>query len=173
MGLTEDAVLEELKKVIDPELFVNIVDLGLIYKVVFEDAAAAAEASKSEAEQESGDKAAEESPAVAETESSPSESAPPSTAALAETIEWKPDEPESAPATEGETETPAGDGQLVKIDMTLTSPMCPAGPQLIGQSKAVVGQLSGVADVEVKIVLDPPWSPDRMTDDARDQLGIF
>jgi metal-sulfur cluster biosynthetic enzyme len=36
-----------------------------------------------------------------------------------------------------------------------------------------VGQLEGVGDVEVKVVLDPPWTPDRMTDDARDQLGIF
>ena len=103
--LTEDAVLEELKKVIDPELFVNIVDLGLIYEVEIQD---------------------------------------------------------------GEDEK-----KNIKIDMTMTSPMCPAGPQLIAQSKAVVGALEEVAEVEVKIVLDPPWTPDRMTDEARDQLGIF
>lgn len=105
MPLTEDHVREELKKVIDPELFVNIVDLGLIYVVDLED------------------------------------------------------------ADDG--------GTKVKIDMTMTSPMCPAGPQLIANSKQVVGQLEGVSDVEVKIVMDPPWSPDKMTDDARDQLGIF
>ena len=57
--------------------------------------------------------------------------------------------------------------------MTMTSPMCPAGPQLIAQSRAVVSAMEEVADVEVKIVLDPPWTPDRMTEDARDQLGIF
>ena len=48
-----------------------------------------------------------------------------------------------------------------------------AGPQLIANSKQVVGLLPGVASVEVKIVLDPPWTPDKMTDEARDQLGIF
>ena len=63
--------------------------------------------------------------------------------------------------------------QDVKIEMTMTSPMCPAGPQLIAQSKQVVSQLEEVGDVEVKIVLEPQWTPDRMTDDARDQLGIF
>ena len=57
--------------------------------------------------------------------------------------------------------------------MTMTSPACPAGPQLIGNSKQVVSQMEGVGDVEVKIVMDPPWTPDRMTEDARDQLGIF
>jgi metal-sulfur cluster biosynthetic enzyme len=55
----------------------------------------------------------------------------------------------------------------------MTSPMCPAGPQLIANSKQVVGQLPGMGDVEVKIVLDPPWTPDKMTQEARDQLGIF
>jgi len=105
MAISEDLVMEELKQVIDPELFVNIVDLGLIYEVDIQDS--------------------EE------------------------------------------------DGKNIKIDMTLTSPMCPAGPQLIAQSKAVVGAMEEVADVEVKIVLDPPWTPDRMTDEARDQLGIF
>ena len=68
---------------------------------------------------------------------------------------------------------PAEGKTNIKIDMTMTSPMCPAGPQLIANSKQVVGALPGVAAVEVKIVLDPPWTPDKMTDEARDQLGIF
>lgn len=105
MSISEDKVREELKKVIDPELFVNIVDLGLIYNVDL-------------------------------------------------------------------IETPEGKANC-KIDMTMTSPMCPAGPQMIANSKQVLGQLEGIGDVEVKIVLDPPWTPDRMTEDARDQLGIF
>ena len=63
--------------------------------------------------------------------------------------------------------------QLVSIDMTMTSPACPAGPQLIADTKRVVGTHEKVADVEVRIVMEPPWTPDRMTDDARDQLGIF
>lgn len=105
MTISEDKVREELKKVVDPELFVNIVDLGLIYNV---------------------DIAARE------------------------------------------------DGKHdVKIDMTMTSPMCPAGPQLIANSKQTLQQLEEVAEVEVKIVMDPPWTPDKMTEEARDQLGIF
>lgn len=103
--LNEDVVYEELKKVIDPELFVNIVDLGLIYNV------------------------------------------------------------DLAPTAEGKIHC--------KIDMTMTSPMCPAGPQMIANSKQVLGALPGMGDVEVKIVLDPPWTPEKMTQDARDQLGIF
>jgi metal-sulfur cluster biosynthetic enzyme len=107
MALSEELVREQLKKVVDPELFVNIVDLGLIYVV------------------------------------------------------------ELLPVEEEEGKT------NVRIEMTMTSPMCPAGPQLVANSKQVVGQLEGVANVEVKVVMDPPWTPDRMTDDARDQLGIF
>ena len=95
----------KLKKVVDPELFVNIVDLGLIYNV------------------------------------------------------------DLISADEGKVNC--------KIDMTMTSPMCPAGPQLIANSKQVLGQLEGMGNVEVKIVLDPPWTPDKMTQEARDQLGIF
>ena len=105
MPITEDAVREALKQVIDPELFINIIDLGLVYGVTIEPA--------------------------------------------------------------------GGDKENIKIEMTMTSPACPAGPQLIGQSKQVVGRLEGVGDVEIKLVMIPPWTPDRMTEDARDQLGIF
>jgi metal-sulfur cluster biosynthetic enzyme/nitrite reductase/ring-hydroxylating ferredoxin subunit len=103
--LSEDLVREELKKVVDPELFVNIVDLGLIYNV------------------------------------------------------------DLLPDADGKT--------MCKIEMTMTSPMCPAGPQMIANSKQILGALPGMGNVEVKIVLDPPWTPDKMTDEARDQLGIF
>jgi metal-sulfur cluster biosynthetic enzyme/nitrite reductase/ring-hydroxylating ferredoxin subunit len=105
--LCEDRVREMLKEVKDPELFVNIVDLGLIY---------------------------------------------------------------------GVTLSPASDTsgkQHVAIDMTMTSPACPAGPQLIADTKRAVGANPEVSAVEVRIVMDPPWTPDRMTDAARDQLGIF
>ena len=107
MPLTEDAVREALKEVIDPELFVNIVDLGLIYEVTI----------------------------------TPSE---------------------------GEEAT-----EDVAIDMTMTSPACPAGPQLVSNSNDAIKKLDGVGEVEVNVVMTPPWSPDRMTEDARDQLGIF
>jgi metal-sulfur cluster biosynthetic enzyme len=106
VALSEDSVRESLKTVIDPELFVNIIDLGLVYNV---DITSSDEEGKS----------------------------------------------------------------LVKIDMTMTSPACPAGPQLIANSKQAVGRMAGVKDVEVKLVMIPPWTPDRMTEEARDQLGIF
>jgi len=70
MPLSESLILEELKKVVDPELFVNIVDLGLIYDVKIE----------------------------------------------------------------GEEDAP----KTIKVEMTMTSPACPAGPQLIGNSKRVL-----------------------------------
>jgi metal-sulfur cluster biosynthetic enzyme len=57
--------------------------------------------------------------------------------------------------------------------MTMTSPACPAGPQLISQSKTALERLEGVGSVEIKMVMVPPWTPDRMTEAARDQLGIF
>jgi metal-sulfur cluster biosynthetic enzyme/nitrite reductase/ring-hydroxylating ferredoxin subunit len=106
-SLSEDAVREMLKGVVDPELFVNIVDLGLIYGVTISPAADAA------------------------------------------------------------------GKQHVAVDMTMTSPACPAGPQLIADAKRTVGTHADVSAVEVRIVMDPPWTPDRMTDAARDQLGIF
>jgi len=103
--ITEDAAREALKQVIDPELFVNIVDLGLVYVIQ-----------------------------------------------CTETPEQKTD---------------------VKVEMTMTSPACPAGPQLLANSKQVLGRIEGVGEVEIKLVMAPPWTPDRMTEDARDQLGIF
>ena len=105
MPITEDAVLESLKQVIDPELFVNIVDLGLIYVVTLE-----------EADEEKVN---------------------------------------------------------ITVEMTMTSPACPAGPQLVQNSRDAVSRMEGVGEVEVKVVMIPPWTPDRMTEDAKDQLGIF
>lgn len=96
----DQRLLNALKSVIDPELMVNIVDLGLIYDV----------------EQTDG---------------------------------------------------------KVAVDMTLTSPACPVGPQLMQQSKMALEGLDDVEEATIKLVMSPPWSPDRMTDDARDQLGIF
>ncbi len=61
----------------------------------------------------------------------------------------------------------------VKVDMTLTSPACPAGPQLVQQSKMALERLHDVDEAAITMVMSPPWSPERMTDDAKDQLGIF
>jgi metal-sulfur cluster biosynthetic enzyme len=104
MAISEESVREALKQVVDPELFVNIIDLGLVYLVELQE------------------------------------------------VEDKTD---------------------IKIEMTMTSPACPAGPQLVSQSKTVLAALAGAGNVDVKVVMIPPWTPDRMTEDARDQLGIF
>lgn len=96
----ELTLIESLKQVVDPELMINIVDLGLVYEVAQED-------------------------------------------------------------------------RTVKVKMTLTSPACPAGPQIITQAKMALEQLEDVDQAEIQLVMSPPWSPERMTDEARDQLGIF
>ncbi len=107
MPLQEDHIREALKQVIDPELFVNIVDLGLIYVV------------------------------------------------------------NVVPIEDQE------DKYNVNIEMTMTSPMCPAGPQLVAETQKYAGELEQVENVDVKVVMDPPWTQDMMTDEARDHLGIF
>ena len=93
-------LIEALKQVIDPELMVNIVDLGLVYSVNRDD-------------------------------------------------------------------------KKIYVEMTLTSPACPAGPQIVQQSKMALERLRDVDEAEIKLVMSPPWTPDRMTDEAKDQLGIF
>ncbi len=104
MPLAEEKVYEVLHEVRDPELFVNVVDLGLIYGVE-----------------------------VAEV-----------------------------------------NGKYnVHVKMTMTSPACPAGPQLIQEAKDVILDLEDVEDVEIEMTLDPPWTPDRMSEEARDELGMF
>ena len=49
----------------------------------------------------------------------------------------------------------------------------PLSPQWVSGVKRVVGELAGVGPVEVQVVMSPPWNPARMTEEARDELGIF
>ena len=64
------------------------------------------------------------------------------------------------------------DNSKVKILMSLTSPVCPYGPELINDVRRNVSVLDGVSQVEVEITFSPPWSPERMTDEARITLGF-
>jgi len=99
--VTKKKVLEELKKVIDPELHINIVDLGLVYDV----------------EIDSEDK--------------------------------------------------------VIITMTLTTPGCPLSMVFEEWVPTAVKSVEGVKDVKVNLVWEPPWDPDKMTDDAKEQMGFI
>jgi len=103
-ALTQDEVLTALKQCYDPEIPVNIVDLGLIYEVRFAEA------------------------------------------------------PE--------------DKQDVTVEMTLTAQGCPAHVMIGDQVKSRVEQLPGVRNVSVNVVWNPPWTPERLSPDARKQLGI-
>ena len=58
----------------------------------------------------------------------------------------------------------------VSIDMTLTTPMCPAGPAMIDEVKEKVGALEGVESVDVKLVFSPPWQP---SDEVKAALGLI
>jgi metal-sulfur cluster biosynthetic enzyme len=98
-ALTQDAVFEALEEVIDPELGLDFVSLGLVYDV----------------------------------------------------------------------EIQGGD---VYVTFTLTYPGCPIGPQVAEQVKEFVGELEGVEAVYPKMVFDPPWSPDMMSEDAKFALGF-
>ena len=62
--------------------------------------------------------------------------------------------------------------QDVTVDMTLTAQGCPAHVMIGDQVKSRVQQLAGVRTVNVNVVWNPPWTPERISADARKQLGI-
>jgi metal-sulfur cluster biosynthetic enzyme len=120
-AITEQDVMSALKSCYDPEIPVNIVDLGLIYKVNF-------------------------APVAVETPH-----AEPANAAPAQETEEKQD---------------------VTIDMTLTAQGCPEHVNISAQVKSRVEQLPGVRNASVNVVWTPPWTPERLSPEARKQLGI-
>jgi len=64
-----------------------------------------------------------------------------------------------------------GDG-IVKVTYTLTSPGCPIGPQVAEQIDEFVGDLDGVSEVQSQMTFTPPWTPERMSEDAKFALGF-
>jgi FeS assembly SUF system protein len=65
------------------------------------------------------------------------------------------------------------DAGAVRIQMTLTAPACPSAQLLPEEVEARVRQVPGVTEARVEVVWEPPWTPDRMTDAARLQLGML
>jgi metal-sulfur cluster biosynthetic enzyme len=61
----------------------------------------------------------------------------------------------------------------VDVEMTLTSPACPVGPEILRNAVTALEKVEGISKANVKLVMSPPWSPDKMTDAARDELGFF
>jgi metal-sulfur cluster biosynthetic enzyme len=114
--VTEQDVLSALRSCYDPEIPVNIVDLGLIYKVNF--------------------------------------------AAVAETPDQSVDHSNDQSK------------QDVTIEMTLTSQGCPEHVNISAQVKSRLEQLPGIRNAAVNVVWTPPWTPERLSPDARKQLGI-
>ena len=66
----------------------------------------------------------------------------------------------------------AVDGTTVKVDMTLTSPACPSGPELMTNAQNEVKSLPGVEKVEVNLVWMPFWTPEKMEPRVRAYLGF-
>ncbi|UVK37250.1 SUF system Fe-S cluster assembly protein [Mesorhizobium sp. AR10] len=65
------------------------------------------------------------------------------------------------------------DNRAVKIDMTLTAPGCPVAGEMPGWVENAVGAVEGVSGVEVNMTFDPPWSPDRMSEEAQVAVGWY
>ena len=63
-------------------------------------------------------------------------------------------------------------GPRVKVVYSLTSMGCPAGPLIAQDIDSAVRQVEGIEDVELELTFDPPWTPDRMSDDAKFILGF-
>ncbi len=98
MKITTDQVTSCLEGVMDPELGINVVDLGLIYNILI-------------------------------------------------------------------------DGNKISVDMTLTNPGCPMAGMLAGGVEQALREAFEGADVEVSLVWDPPWTPERLTESGKAQLG--
>ncbi|UHS61747.1 SUF system Fe-S cluster assembly protein [Agrobacterium vaccinii] len=65
------------------------------------------------------------------------------------------------------------DDRMVKIMMTLTAPGCPVAGEMPGWVENAVGAVEGVSGVTVEMTFDPPWTPDRMSEEAQVAVGWY
>ncbi len=64
------------------------------------------------------------------------------------------------------------EGSTVKVDMSLTSPGCPSGPEIMGEAEQQLRGLPGVGDVQMNLVWSPPWTPERIEPRVRAYMGF-
>ena len=64
-------------------------------------------------------------------------------------------------------------GGIVYVEMTLTTPACPVAASMPGEVETAIRSVPGVDDVRVKLVWSPPWGPERMSEEARLELGML
>jgi FeS assembly SUF system protein len=65
------------------------------------------------------------------------------------------------------------DNKDVTVDMTLTAPNCPVAGEMPGNVKAALEKVEGIGQVVVNMTFDPPWTPDRMSEEAKLELNMF
>jgi len=65
------------------------------------------------------------------------------------------------------------DDRTVRVDMTLTAPGCPVAGEMPGWVENAVGAVEGVSGVDVNMTFDPPWTPDRMSEEAQIAVGWY
>ena len=64
------------------------------------------------------------------------------------------------------------DGSAVRVDMSLTSPGCPSGPEIMGEAEQQLRTVPGVTDVVMNLVWSPPWTPERIEPRVRAYMGF-
>lgn len=62
---------------------------------------------------------------------------------------------------------------VVNINMTMTSPGCPAATQIVTEAKLLLEDLPEISEANIEIVWDPPWDPGMMSEEAKESLGMF
>jgi FeS assembly SUF system protein len=65
------------------------------------------------------------------------------------------------------------DQKDVTVDMTLTAPNCPVAGEMPGNVKAALEKVDGIGEVKVNMTFDPPWTPERMSEEAKLELNMF
>lgn len=64
------------------------------------------------------------------------------------------------------------EGAAIRVDMSLTSPGCPSGPEIMGEAEQQLRTLPGVTDVVMNLVWSPPWTPERIEPRVRAYMGF-